>query len=177
MQIDADQALLFAVFAVPICVATFYVDMKLKRITNVTVWALFLVFAILGLATLPLTDFLWRFAGYAIVFVYGFVMWMARQMGAGDVKFAAVAALFVHPGDAGIAIAVLAASMFGATLTVLLVYKSSLKHLAPNWASWSDPDPDKTDTVGRGKKFTIPMGTGLGLTLASYLIMGAFLGQ
>jgi len=81
MQIDAFQAMLFALFCVPISVLTFYIDMKYKRIANATVWALFAVFVIIGLATLPLSDFLWRFAGYAIAFVYGFLMWMARQMG------------------------------------------------------------------------------------------------
>ena len=177
MQIDAVQAALFALFAVPICICTFYVDMKHKRITNLTVWALFAVFVVIGLLTLPFVDFLWRFAGYAIVFSYGFLMWMARQMGAGDVKFAAVAALFIHPGDAAVAIAILAAALLGSSLAVLLVYKTPLKRLAPDWASWAGADPVKTETVGRGRKFTIPMGTGLGLTLSSYLVMGAFLGQ
>jgi prepilin peptidase CpaA len=120
MQIDAFQAMLFALFCVPISVLTFYIDMKYKRIANATVWALFAVFVIIGLATLPLSDFLWRFAGYAIAFVYGFLMWMARQMGGGDVKFVAVAALFVHPGDAGIAIFILLAALMGTGLALAL---------------------------------------------------------
>lgn len=177
MQIDAFQATLFALFGVPISILTFYVDMKYKRISNLTVWALFITFVAIGLATMPLTDFLWRFAGYGIAFAYGFLMWMARQMGGGDVKFMAVAALFVHPGDAGLAIFILLAALIGSSLAVLISYNSPLKNLAPDWASWQDKDPSKPDSVGKGRKFTIPMGTGLGLALSSYLVMGATLGQ
>jgi len=177
MQIDSVQATLFAVFAVPLCILTFYVDMKHKRITNLTVWALFLVFVIIGFFTLPLTDFLWRFASYAIVFAYGFVLWMARQMGAGDVKFMAVAALFVHPNDIVSVLIILAASCLGSAVAIFAVYKSSLTKLAPDWASWADKNPTNTEAVGKGRKFTIPFGTALSLTLASYLIMGAIWGQ
>ncbi len=177
MQIDAGQATLFALFAVPLCILTFYVDMKHKRITNLTVWALFLVFVAIGFFTLPFTDFLWRFAGYAFAFAYGFVLWMARQLGAGDVKFMAVAALYIHPGDIVTVLFILAAACIGAALAILGVYKSPLTKLAPDWASWAEKDPTKTDTVGKGRKFTIPFGTALSLTLASYLIMGALWGQ
>src|SRR6056297_1958723 len=152
MQIDAFQATLFALFGVPISVLTFYVDMKYKRISNLTVWALFIAFVAIGLATMPLTEFLWRFAGYSIAFAYGFLMWMARQMGGGDVKFMAVAALFVHPGDAGLAIFILLAALTGSTLAVLITMRSPLKDLAPNWATWQKLDPTKTDSVGKGKK-------------------------
>lgn len=177
MQIDAFQATLFALFGVPISIFTFYVDMKYKRISNLTVWALFITFVAIGLATMPLTDFLWRFAGYGIAFAYGFLMWLARQMGGGDVKFMAVAALFVHPGDIGLAIFILLAALVGSTLAVLISYHSRLRNLAPDWATWREKDPADTTSVGKGQKFTIPMGTGLGLALSSYLVMGATLGQ
>lgn len=177
MQIDALQAFLFALIAVPLSVLTFYVDMKHKKITNVTVWALFFVFVVIGLATLPITDFLWRFASYAIVFAYGFVIWMLRQMGAGDVKLMSVAALFVHPGDTAIVIFLLIAALFASTITVLITHRTPLTRLAPNWASWAEPNPDDPDSVGRGKKFTIPMGTGLSLTLSAYLVLGVLQGQ
>ncbi len=177
MQIDALQATLFALFCVPISIWTFYVDLKHKRISNLTVWALFLVFVVIGLATMPLNDFLWRFAGYGIAFAYGFLMWMARQMGGGDVKFMAVAALFVHPGDIGAVIFILLAALVGSTVAVLISYYTPLRDLAPDWATWREKDPTDTDSVGKGQKFTIPMGTGLGLALSSYLVMGAALGQ
>jgi prepilin peptidase CpaA len=177
MQIDAFQATLFALFCVPLAILTFYIDMKHKRIANTTVWALFIVFVVIGLATLPLTDFLWRFAGYAIAFAYGFLMWMARQMGGGDVKFMAVAALFIHPGDIGLVIFILVAALIGCSLAVLIIYRTPLTKLAPDWASWQGKDSANTEGVGKGQRFTIPMGTGLGMALASYLLMGAVLGQ
>ena len=55
MHIPATQALLFAILVVPICIYTFYVDMKLKKISNLTVWALFATFIVIGVFTMPFT--------------------------------------------------------------------------------------------------------------------------
>lgn len=176
MQIDATQALLFALPVVPICILTFYVDMRAKRITNVTVWALFVSFVAIGLLTMPLNDFLWRFAHYGVVFAYGLLMWFMRQVGAGDVKFAAVLALFVHPGDIRLMLFVGVAAMIAATVTVLIAKATPLHRMAPHWATWAAPDGN-ADSVGKGQRFTIPMGTGFALMLATYVVMGAFIGQ
>lgn len=176
MQIPASQALLLLIFALPICVFTFYVDLKYKKISNLTVWALFVVFVGIGLATMPWQDFLWRFAHYAVVFGYGLALWLMRQIGAGDVKFAAVLALYVHLGDLRLMLIIAAAALVSATLTVLMVRFTPLHRLAPHWASWSQGDPDDANAVGGGTKFTIPMGTGLALMLVVYLGLGVFFG-
>ncbi|WP_425099241.1 prepilin peptidase [Tropicibacter sp. S64] len=176
MQIPAFQAALFALLVVPICVLTFYVDMRTKKITNVTVWALFLTFVAIGLATMPFIDFAWRFAHYAVVFAYGLLLWFFRQIGAGDVKFAAVLAMFIHPGDIRLMLFVAAAAMLAATITVLLVRWTPLHRLAPDWKTWKGASVDTEKSVGKGNRFTIPMGTGFALMLSTYLIMGAFYG-
>jgi prepilin peptidase CpaA len=173
MHIPATQAVLFAIFVLPICLYTVYTDLKYKKITNLTVWALFATFVVVGFFTMPLVDFAWRFSHWAIVFGIGLVLWFRHQMGAGDVKFGAVMALFIHPGDLPVLLWVAVASLIGATIAILLAGKSPLRKLAPDWAAWTG----KHATVGQGKKFTVPMGPALCLTLATYLVLGLLNGQ
>ncbi|MFZ7092952.1 prepilin peptidase [Primorskyibacter sp. 2E233] len=176
MQIPAIQAALFAPFVVPICILTFYVDMRTKKISNLTVWALFLTFVVIGLLTMPFVEFAWRFAHYAVVFAYGLVLWFFRQIGAGDVKFAAVLALFINAGDIRLMLLIAAAAMAAATITVLITRWTPLHRLAPDWRTWAGSSVDDETSVGKGQRFTIPMGTGFALMLSTYLIMGIFFG-
>ncbi len=177
MHIPATTALWFLLPVLPICLHIFYVDMKYKKISNRVVWLLFAVFIATGLFLLPFEVFLWRFANYAVVFAIGFVMWMARQVGAGDVKLAAVMALFIDRADASIVLWIAFAAVLGATFATLLARWTPLKRMAPDWAAWRTPDKDDPNAVGGGKQVTVPMGTGLGLMLCAYLIRGAMLGQ
>ncbi|MBO9397871.1 prepilin peptidase [Shimia sp. R9_2] len=177
MQVSSSFALWSLILALPICLYAFYVDMKFKRISNMTVWALFAVFVVVGLASLPLMDFVWRFANYAVVFAILLLMWMLRQMGAGDVKMAAVGALFVHRADAGDMMWIAFASLIAATVATLIVRFTPLRKLAPDWAAWRlKPSADGV-AVGKGDQMTLPMGTGIGLMLCTYLLLGAFYGQ
>lgn len=177
MHIPANTALWFLIPVLPICLHVFYVDMKYKKISNRVVWVLFAVFIVFGLILLPFEDFVWRFANYAVVFAVGFVMWMARQVGAGDVKLAAVMALFMDRADANAILWIAFASILGATAATLLARWTPLKRMAPDWAAWRTPDQDDPSAVGGGKQFTVPMGTGLGLMLCAYLIRGVMVGQ
>ncbi|MBO9402440.1 prepilin peptidase [Shimia sp. R9_3] len=177
MQVSSSFALWSLILALPICLYAFYVDMKFKRISNMTVWALFAVFVVVGLASLPLMDFVWRFANYAVVFAILLLMWMLRQMGAGDVKMAAVGALFVDRADAGDMMWIAFASLIAATVATLIVRFTPLRKLAPDWAAWRlKPSADGV-AVGKGDQMTLPMGTGIGLMLCTYLLLGAFYGQ
>lgn len=177
MHIPATTALWFLVPVLPICLHIFYVDMKYKKISNRVVWVLFSVFVVLGLLLLPFEAFLWRFANYAVVFAVGFLMWMLRQVGAGDVKLAAVMALFIDRADANAVLWIAFAAILGATFAILLARWTPLKRMAPDWAAWRTPDQDDPNAVGGGKQFTVPMGTGLGLMLCAYLIRSVLLGQ
>ncbi len=177
MQISTTFALWSLILALPICLYIFYVDMKFKRISNMTVWALFAVFIAVGLATLPIMDFVWRFANYAVVFAVLFLMWMLRQMGAGDVKMAAVGALFVDRADASDMMWIAFASLIAATLATLIVRFTPLSKLAPDWAAWRLKPSEDGVSVGKGDQMTLPMGTGIGLMLCTYLLLGALYGQ
>lgn len=171
VQLSYSFALGSLILVLPICVHVFYADMKYKKIRNWSVWALFAVFVIVGLATLPLIDFAWRFANYAVVFAVLLVMWMLRQMGAGDVKFAAVGALFVDAADAGLMMWIAFAAILAATAATLLVRFSPLRKLAPEWAAWRVQSGADAINVGVGNQMTLPMGTGISLMLCAYLLM------
>lgn len=177
MAISVLSAAVFLPFALAILVITFYVDLKYKRISNSTVVALFLVFAVIGPFVLPFVDYLWRFAHLGIVLGLGLVMYATRQVGAGDVKFAAAMAPFVHGGDVVAVMFIAAAAMLATLVTNLLATATGLYRLAPDWAAWKYRSDEYAANVGIGKQRTIPFGTGLALTLVAYLLLGVVYGQ
>ena len=177
MLVSSAQALWFLPFVVPIFLYTFFVDMKYKKIGNLTVWALFAVFVGVGLFTMPFGEFLWRFSHYAVVFVIGLAMWFMGQVGAGDVKFAAVMALYIHVGDIRLMMVIAAAAMLAALVTTVLARVTGLSRLAPHWAAWAAPSEGDPNSDGRGRQHTIPFGTALGLMLCAYLVLGALVGR
>lgn len=177
MQVSATFALWSLIFALPLCVYIFWMDMKHKKIANLSVWGLFAIFAAVALLTLPLVDVAWRFANYGVVFAVLLLMWMARQVGAGDVKMAAVAALFVDAADASPMLLITCLSILAATLATLLVRNTPLRKLAPDWAAWRLKASENNVNVGRPDQMTLPMGTGIGLALCTYLLLGALHGQ
>lgn len=177
MLVSSTFALWALIPALPLCVYIFWVDMKHKKISNMSVWALFAIFVGVGLATLPIMDFAWRFANYAVVFVFLLLMWMARQVGAGDVKMAAVAALYVNKGDANYMLFITLGSIIVAILATLIIRATPLRKLAPDWAAWKLKASENDINVGKGDQMTIPMGTGIGLALCTYLLLGVLHGQ
>lgn len=177
MQVASTFALWSLIPALPLCVYIFWVDMKYKKISNLSVWALFAIFVLVGLATLPVVEFAWRFANYVVVFAVLLLMWMLRQVGAGDVKMAAVAALFVDVGDAAMMLWITFGAIIAATLATLIVRFTPLRALAPDWAAWRLKASENNVNVGKGDQMTLPMGTGIGLALCTYLLLGALYGQ
>ncbi|SIS66298.1 prepilin peptidase CpaA [Roseivivax lentus] len=163
MSIDASAALWFLPFVVPLCLYTCYTDMARMKITNPTVIALFAVFAAIGLIALPVETYLWRYAHFAVVLVAGIALNAAGVMGAGDAKFAAAAAPFIHLGDLRLLMLLFAAVLLAAFVAHRTARATPLTRLAPDWASWHS-----------GAKF--PMGLALGGALALYLGMGAVYG-
>jgi prepilin peptidase CpaA len=163
MDISAYSALLFLPFALPICIYVAFSDMRDMRIPNQMVVALFLVFAIVGLIALPFDVYAWRYLYVVVVLVAGIALNAGGVMGAGDAKFAAAAAPFVHIGDLRFLMALFAATLLAAYVTHRIGKYTGLKTIAPHWASWTNP------------KF--PMGLALGGTLALHLGLGVFLGR
>ncbi len=163
MDIAASTALWFLPFALPIGVWVAWNDMAFMKIPNKAVMALFAVFVVVGLAALPLEAYLWRYVQVAAVLALGFVLNLARAVGAGDAKFAAAMAPFISPGDIRVVLVLFAAVLISAYVTHRAARAvPAVRGAFPGWESWSRKD--------------FPMGLALGGTLIFYLLLGAFLG-
>lgn len=163
MGISAFSALVFLPFVLPLCIYVTFSDMRDMRIPNLIVVVLFLVFALVGLIALPLDAYLWRYAHLLIVLIAGIALNAGGAMGAGDAKFAAAAAPFIHVGDLRLLMALFAANILAAFLAHRFAKHTALRSIAPHWKSWTNP------------KF--PMGMALGGTLALYLCLGVWFGR
>ena len=158
-------ALALLAAALPVCVWAGLSDLQRMKIPNRAVMALAGIFAVVGLALVPLegwtlADWAWRWAHLALVLVVGLGVYALGGTGAGDVKFAAAAAPFVAASDGGEVAIILAATMLAAFAAHRLARASFGPTLAPTWVSWST-----------GRRF--PMGVALGGTLAIYLALAA----
>ena len=159
MAISLWTALWFAPFAVPIAIWVAWNDMASMKIPNKAVVALFIVFAVVGLIALPFGDYLWRYPQLGGVLVAGFVLNMARAVGAGDAKFAAAMAPFVDPLDLRVILVLFAAVLLAAFTTHRAARAvPALRRAFPHWESWNRGD--------------FPMGLALGGTLIFYLALG-----
>ncbi|KUF11295.1 prepilin peptidase [Pseudoponticoccus marisrubri] len=164
MMISASAALWFLPLVLPICLYVCFTDMRGMRITNPAVMALFVVYVAIGLLALPFDAYLWRYLHLVVALVAGMALNAGGAMGAGDAKFAAAAAPFIHLGDLRFLMALFAANLLGAFVAHRIAKHSALRRLAPDWMSWQS-----------GAKF--PMGMALGGTLATYLAIGVFFGR
>ncbi len=159
MSLTYTEALYFAPFVIPLCLWTAWRDMKVMKITNITVLILLGVFLVMGLLALDLNAYGWRLAQVAIALVITFILTMIGAIGGGDAKFVAAAAAFVAPGDWLFVGLLFCCCMVVSTVTLRLVRRTSLTNLAPDWKCWS------TGLV-------FPMGVALGATLALYMVLG-----
>lgn len=163
LENSATFALWALPFVLPLCFIVAWSDMRAMRIPNWCVLALVASYLVIGLLTLPFSAFLWGLVNLIVVLVIGFVMSALGMIGAGDAKFAAAAAPFIHLGDTRFLIALFAANIMAAFITHRMTMKTSMTSLAPNWASWE-------------RTWEFPMGFSLGGTLAIYLILSTFFG-
>ncbi|MET4101067.1 prepilin peptidase CpaA [Roseovarius sp. MBR-78] len=165
MEFDtpAKAALWFLPFVTPLCLWVAYSDLRSMKILNKAVIALVGVYLVVGIAVLPLPEYLWRLSHLAVLLVVGIGANAAGMMGAGDAKFIAAAAPFVALGDASAVMLILAGVLIAAYVTHRLARQSPLRRLAPDWASWHS-----------GRRF--PMGLALGPALALYLALAAIHG-
>lgn len=164
MSITSFAAGWFLVFTLPLCLYIMYTDLSAMRIPNHAVIALFAVFVVVGFFVLPLHEYLWRYVYFLAALVAGMALTAARAMGAGDAKWIAAMAPFIHLGDLSLLMILFAVLLVVAYVGHRLVMHSPLRRLAPDWQSWHV-----------GKKF--PMGLALGATLAAYLALGILYGQ
>ncbi|MGB7318664.1 MAG: prepilin peptidase [Planktotalea sp.] len=167
MLIELNNPATFALwclpFVLPLCFLVAWSDMRSMRIPNWCVLAMFATYIVVGILTLPFGVFLWGFVGLIAVLFIGFFMNAVGMIGAGDAKFAAAAAPFIHLADFRFVIALFAANILAAFVTHRLVAKTKMTTLAPTWDSWE-------------RTWEFPMGFSLGGTLAIYLILSAVFG-
>ncbi|MDF0596141.1 prepilin peptidase [Psychromarinibacter halotolerans] len=158
LTLPASQALWFLPFAVPIGIWVAWNDVKFMKIPNKAVYALTLVFLVVGLLAVPLAEYPWRLLQLVVVLVVGFLMNMIRMIGAGDAKFAAAMAPFIPLADARTF-----AFLFGAVLLAAYVTHRGARKIpalqrATDWKSFEIQD--------------FPMGLALGPALIFYLVLG-----
>ncbi len=164
MAIDAVTALIFLPFVVPIGIWVAWSDMKFMKIPNKAVMVLFGIFALVGLIALPIDVYLWRWVIAIGVLTIGFVLNIARAMGAGDAKFLAAMAPFADPGDVNFIVMLMAAMLLAAFATHRLFRAiPGVRARFPDWESWTHA------------KF--PMGLALGTTIILYLALGSVFGS
>ncbi|MEQ5870068.1 prepilin peptidase [Sagittula sp. NFXS13] len=164
MSITAASATWFLPFTLPICLYIMFTDMKQMRIPNHAVGTLFVVFVVIGLIALPFSEYLWRYVYFLVALVAGMALTAARAMGAGDAKWIAAMAPFIHLGDLSFLMILFGVTLLAAFIGHRFAKLTPIHNLAPEWVSWQ-----------AGKKF--PMGLALGPTLAIYLALGVFYGQ
>nr|WP_299045220.1 prepilin peptidase [uncultured Tateyamaria sp.] len=165
MALSASVALWFLPLLVPLCLYVAYTDLSRMKITNPTVVAMALIFAVMGPFLYPLDAYLWQLAHLGIVLVAGIILNAAGAMGAGDAKFLAAAAPYVALGDIHMLMALFAAVLLAAYTVHTIAKHTRLRNLAPGWASWTQ----------EGRRF--PMGFALGPTLAVYLGLATVYGS
>jgi prepilin peptidase CpaA len=158
MTIEWTTAAWFLPFVLPIVIWVSWSDMATMKIPNKAVMALLVVFAIVGLVALPFTEYLWRYAHFAVVLAIGFALSSMNAVGAGDAKFAAAMAPFVALPDGMKFMYVLGATILAAFLLHRWARISSIRALYPDWESWTRRE--------------FPMGFALAPALLFYLLIG-----
>ena len=158
MTIEWTTAAWFLPFVLPITIWVSWSDIATMKIPNKAVIALLIVFAVVGLIALPFTEYLWRWAHFAVVLVIGFVLSSLNLVGAGDAKYAAAMAPFIGLSDAYPFMFLLGGTVIAAFIIHRTARASSMRQRFPDWESWTR------------KEF--PMGFALAPALMFYLLIG-----
>jgi prepilin peptidase CpaA len=163
MELTVRAAAWFLPFVVPICLWVGWNDMRAMKIPNLSVYALVIVFAVIGLIALPFSEYLWRWPHLVVVLVIGIALNAVGAVAAGDAKFAAAAAPYIALGDLSKLMYLFGACLLAGYVTHRIAKHTALRNIVPNWESWVS-----------GNRF--PMGFPLGMVLAFYLGLGLFYG-
>lgn len=163
-ELTADQIYLVLLICVlPFCAWVCWSDLKFMKIPNMAVIAMMVIFAVIGAAILPFENWAWRWAHFVVILAVGFVLNAVANVGAGDAKFAAAAALYIRAADAAIVMILFAAFLLGAFFGHRILRAiPAVRRATPDWVSWSS------------QKF--PMGLALVGTLLAYMALMAFPG-
>lgn len=150
--------------ALPIAAWVVWSDLRSMRIPNKAVLALIIVYAVVGVFTLPFSVWAWSWLHLLLVLVVGFLLTLTGGFGAGDAKFAAAMAPFVALGDLQMFLALLAAIILASFITHRLARRiPALRRATPDWESW--------------QRREFPMGLALGPALIIYLVLASLYGR
>lgn len=165
----AQAAYWFLPAVIPLALYISWNDMRTMKITNYSVYALVLAYALLGPFAFGLEMYLWQWLHLPVVLVVCMALWALRVMGAGDAKLIAAMSVFFVTADADLILRIFVASLLGA-LTIHSIFRfSPLKNLVPEWKSWNATS-DTLRTLGSKSSLTFPKGFPLSMTLLFYLL-------
>lgn len=142
-------------------------DLKVLKIPNWMVLAVFAVFLVCGLWGLPLDTFLWRLGQAVIVLVIGFVIFALGGIGGGDAKMAAALAPFVVPSEILAFLALYAVTTL-VLMAVLRLVQQFARHDETGWLAI-----DQLHKPPRERVF--PMGLIFAMTVVIYLVVHVIL--
>ena len=160
LTITALQAWIFLPAALPICAWAVYTDVKEFKIKNTAVLALLAAFVILGPFALEFSEYLWRYAHFAVVLGIAFGLYALTGLGAGDAKIMAAFAPFVALPD------VLAVIMIWWVCAIAMAIGLSRRAVQVAQA----------DGFKAARKMKVPFGIALAPTLVIYLVLGIIQG-
>ena len=162
LNLTPDQAYLVLLICVlPVCAWVCWSDLKTMKIPNKSVMLLVAVWVVVGLAVFPFEAWAWRWLNLVVVLAIGFVLNAIANVGAGDAKFAAAAALFIASVHLNLVLPLFAAFLLGAFAAHRILRAiPAVRALTPDWVSWKRKD--------------FPMGLALVGTFVAYMVLMAF---
>ncbi|WP_371154793.1 prepilin peptidase [Jannaschia sp. 2305UL9-9] len=165
LAITQTQGLIFGLLTLPITLWVIYTDLTEQKIKNKAVLAMLAVFVVAGIFLMPLEDYAWRYAHFAIALAIGFVLSMVG-IGAGDVKYAASVAPFVAlPDLQAVGVLYIGWSVI-LIVGILIAWRiPALRRAYPDWVWFGE--------AGKGRKSKIPLGLALAPAASSYFLLGA----
>lgn len=174
MGMTAQAAWWFLPAVIPLTIYISWSDMRTMKITNMSIYALVLAYAVLGPFAFGWQLYLWQWLHLPIVLAFCILLWMGRVMGAGDAKLIAAISPFFLLADLQLILRIFIAALLGALITHSLFRFTPLRNLAPDWKSWEARRPDLRGGIF-GLDLAFPKGFALSMTLLLYLLWAAIL--
>ncbi|QPH55288.1 A24 family peptidase [Pontivivens ytuae] len=136
----SETATIFLMLVAIPAVIVIWQDLREMKISNKLSLVLLGLFAVSAPFLLTGEEILWRVVSSAVVFAIGLMLYMIRQMGAGDVKYATVIVLFVAPLDITLFMRILGVLALAGLLTHRMFGRiPAARAAAPDWVSWDQP--------------------------------------
>ncbi|WP_296420106.1 prepilin peptidase [Pseudooctadecabacter sp.] len=162
VDVTVTQSVAFLIFVAPLCIYVAWNDLRAMKIPTWSTDALAIIFVVVGIFVMPFSDYLWRYAHFAVVLVLAIIANMIGMMGAGDSKFLASAAPFVALSDVTLVFYLLGAGMLAGLLVHRIAKRiPAIRNMVPDWKSWDE-------------KRRFPMGFPMGAVLIVYLARPLF---